>query len=79
MTPGDIVMWHDRQFGKHRFWKIEGVYLGCEGQESLIELRSLTEKPGVPGRTGGAETTFVPEPLLRDVTIYTPNIAPKAA
>ncbi len=79
MKPGDIVMWKDTAFGKHRFWKIEGVYLGCEGQESLIEIRNLTEKPGVPGRTGNAETTFVPEPLLRDQMIYTPDIGTKAA
>lgn len=74
MSPGDIVMWQDKQFGKHRFWRIEGVYLGCVGQESLVELRSLTEAPGVPARTGNAETTFVPEPLLRDAMIYTPDI-----
>ena len=79
MSPGDIVMWQDQQFGKHRFWQIEGVYLGCEGQESLVELRSLTERPGVPGRTGGNGTSFVPEPLIRNLTIYTPNIRPKVA
>lgn len=79
MKPGDIVMWQDKQFGKHRFWRIEGVFLGCNGQEGLIELRNLVEKPGVPGRTGGAETTFVPEPLVRDQLIYTPDIAAKSA
>lgn len=77
MKPGDIVLWRDDKFGKHRFWEIQGVYLGCEGQEGLVELRNLTETPGVPGRTGNAVTTFVPEPLLRDLTIYTPGITGK--
>lgn len=53
-----------------RVWRVEGVYLGCTGQEGLIELRNLFEKPGVPGRTGQMTTTFVPEPLLREVEHY---------
>lgn len=74
MKPGDIVMWRDEKFGKHRFWEIEGVYLGAEGQEGLVELRGLNYAPGVsgPGRTH--TTTFVPEPMLRSLTIYTPDI-----
>lgn len=77
MKPGDIVFWRDEKFGKHRFWLIEGYFLGCEGQESVVELRSLTERPGVPGSRGLLETTFVPEPLLRNVIIYTPDIVPR--
>jgi hypothetical protein len=72
MSPGDILVIEDKAFNKVRMWRVEGVYLGCVGQESLIELRNLMEAPGVPGRTGGAGTTFVPEPLLRGVDIYTP-------
>lgn len=79
MKPGDIVFWRDDKFGHHRFWEIQGVYLGCQGQESLVELKNLTERPGVPGLTGKATTTFVPEPLLRNVTIYTPDIRPEPA
>lgn len=66
MKPGDLVFWKDEKTGNHRFWEILGVYLGCVGQEGLVELKNLCEKPGVPWRTGGAETTFVPEPLIRD-------------
>lgn len=72
MKPGDIILWNDDKFGKHRIWRVEGVYLGCQGQESLVELRNLLEAPGVPGRTGNAETTFVPEPLVRNARLYTP-------
>lgn len=74
MKPGDIVMWRDEKFGVHRFWQIEGVHLGGEGQEGLIEIRNLMEKPGVSGPSGQHPTTFVPEPLLRNALIYTPDI-----
>ena len=76
MKPGDIVFWRDKQFGHHRFWEIQGVFLGAEGQESLVELKSLTEKPGHAHFLDPFTTTFVPEPLLRNVTIYTPDIRP---
>lgn len=72
MKPGDLIFWRDDKFGKHRFWQVEGVYLGCDGQEGLVELRNLFEKPGVPGRAGNAATTFVPEPLVRNMPLYAP-------
>lgn len=75
MKPNDIVYFEDIQFGHHRFWVVEGVFLGCEGQESLIKLRSLTEKSGYGGPAGPQPTVFVPEPLLRNVTVYTPDIS----
>lgn len=74
MQPGDIVMWRDEQFGHHRFWEIQGIFLGAEGQEGVIELKSLTEKPAHSYKTQEHPTTFVPEPLLRGVLIYTPQI-----
>lgn len=75
MKPGDIVMYRDERFGRHRFWEIEGIYLGGEGQEGLVELRGLNYTPGVsPSRTH--TTTFVPEPMLRALAIYTPDIRP---
>jgi hypothetical protein len=55
---------------------IDGVFLGAIGQVSLVELRSLTEKPGTAYGKNLPATTFVPEPLLRGFTIYTPDIAP---
>lgn len=76
MKPGDIVFWRDEKFGRHRFWEIEGVFLGAEGQEGVIELRSLSERPAHSGETQEHPTTFVPEPLLRNVTTYTPDIRP---
>jgi hypothetical protein len=73
VSPGDIVFWRDDRFGKHRFWEIQGIYLGAEGQESIVELKNLLEKPGrVSGHTTAFTHTFVPEPLLRHLAIYTP-------
>lgn len=74
MKPGDIIFWRDEQFGHNRFWEIQGVFLGAEGQESVVEIRSLTEKPAHSGEAREHPTTFVPEPLLRSATIYSPDI-----
>lgn len=74
MKPNDIVYFEDKQFGHHRFWRIEGVFLGALGQESLVELRSLTERPGHTYGSVVHPTTLVPEPMLRRFTIYTPHI-----
>lgn len=74
MKPGDIIYCPDDKFGVHRFYRIEGVFLGGIGQQSLVELRSLTEKPGGADTSSPIETTFVPEPLLRGFTVFTPDI-----
>ena len=74
MKPGDILYCPDLKFGQHRFYRIEGVFLGAVGEEGYVELKSLTERPGgAYGRAMGP-TTFCPEPLLRHFTIYTPDI-----
>ncbi len=73
MSHGDIVFCPSK-VGSPRFYKIEGVYLGAVGQEGYVELRSLTERPGHIGPKDAGPTTFVPEPLLRHFTIYTPGI-----
>ena len=70
MKPGDIIMWRDEKFGRDRFWEVHGVFLGAEGQEGLIELKSLTQRPGHTYESGIHPTTFVPEPLLRDMPCY---------
>jgi hypothetical protein len=76
MKVGDIVMWRDRKFGHNRFWEIEGVFLGGLGQEGVIELRSLSERPAHSGTAREHPTTFVPEPLLRNADFFTPASAP---
>lgn len=70
MKPFDIIIWHDEKFGHHRVWEIEAICLGGEGQEGLVRLRSLTEKPGFDENGIKHKTTLVPEPLLRDMPVY---------
>jgi len=70
MKPGDIIFWEDKQFGVHRFYRVEGCHLGAVGQESLIELRCLTEKPGTAYGKDLPATTMVPEPLVRNLPVY---------
>lgn len=73
MKVGDIAMWRDEQFGHHRFWQIRGVFLGAKGQEGLVQIESLTEKPGAAfGNV--MPVLYVPEPMLRCLSIYTPDI-----
>lgn len=65
MKPGDLVLKRDNKFGHHRLWEIEGVYLGAEGQESVVALRSLSHRPAHSGTDTTHETIFVPEMLIR--------------
>jgi hypothetical protein len=68
MTPGNVLIYRDVKFGHHRYWEVLGVFLGGENEESLIELRSLGEKPGFGDEITRA-TTFVPECLTRQLEI----------
>lgn len=76
MKPGDIVYCPDANGVCHRFYMIEGVFLGSLNQQSLIELRSMTEASGTAYGKDMPASVFVPEPLLRHFTIYTPDIKP---
>lgn len=46
-------------------WKIEGIHLGALGQESLVELKSLTHSAGWTGQWEYHPMVFVPEPFVR--------------
>jgi hypothetical protein len=76
MKPGDIVLLRDRETGYNRMWEIQGCFHGALGQESVIELKSLTERPAHSYETQEHPTTFVPEPLLRGAEIFTPASTP---
>lgn len=84
MTPGDILI-----KGGH-VWRIEGVYLGALGQQSVVELVSLTETPPAtrsppkiePHHVGFVdcpERMLVPIRLLGEVEHYTPHPAKPTA
>ena len=53
-------------------WEVQGIFLGGVGQENLIELKSLTAKPGQNGGAGNKvhHTTFVPDSLLIELYKY---------
>jgi hypothetical protein len=72
MKPGDIVMFRDDRFGRHRFWQIRSCCHGALGQEGLIELQNLLEEPGEDTEDRKHVTTWVPEPMLRRLEIFTP-------
>ena len=62
MQPGDILT-HMDNFGIVRCWRVCGIYLGGEGQESVVEIVSLTHTG--PSANGFAVPMYVPEILLR--------------
>jgi len=71
LRVGDVLRWESGQTPNniHR-WRVRSICLGAIGQESLIEMESLTHSPGV-----GAEFHFpcpiviVPEVLVRALMI----------
>jgi len=78
MKVGSIVLWRDAKFGHNRAWTVEAVCLGGEGQEGLIRLRSMFERPGVDEDGTRHETVVVPEVLLRGVEVFEPREAAAA-
>jgi hypothetical protein len=70
MKPGDILEWQCPKFSHviHQ-WRVIGVHLGAEGQESLIEAESITHKPGWTGKWEYHPRVFIPEPLTRELKI----------
>jgi hypothetical protein len=71
LQPGDVLRWQCSHYPSnlHR-WRVKSVCIGGIGQESLIEMESLTHTPGY-----GAEFSvpmpivIVPEVLVRGLMI----------
>ena len=70
MQVGDLIMYGDANYGHNRFWEVRSVCLGAVGQQGLIELKSLNEKPGRDTEGIRHDTTWVPECLIRDAKTY---------
>lgn len=70
LEPGNLIVWKDAQFGFHRVWVVESCLSGALGQESLIRICPLNEKPGFDENGNQQHSTLVPEVLLRDLTMY---------
>jgi len=70
VKPGDVIRWQCPKFPHSvHDWCVRGVHLGAVGVESLVELESLTHKPGWTGEWESHPVLFVPEVLLRDLPI----------
>lgn len=63
MKVGDLVI------DGTDIWRIDGVYLGAVGTEDLIELVTLTQKPGYVGMKT-QPSSIVPRQLIRG-KVYT--------
>ena len=63
---GDVLEWADNMRTPHR-WKVKGIHLGAVGQESLIEMESLTHSPGWTGEWEWHSILWVPEVLVRSL------------
>lgn len=72
MKPGDILEYTCPTFGTKWLYRVRGIYLGSEGQESLIEAESLSHKPGWESDIGHHPLLWIPEPLTRHLQIIEP-------
>ncbi len=75
--PGDVLEWRCPKYPEvvHR-WHVRGCHIGGEGQESLIEIESLTHEPGTVEDLSpfGLPVLWVPEPLLRGLKIVAERV-----
>jgi hypothetical protein len=62
VEPGDILTHIDGNGIVHR-WRVCGVYLGGEGQESVVEIIGISHT--CPTTDGFSVCMYVPEVLLR--------------
>lgn len=70
MNVGDILLWRDEKYGQHRAWRVVSVLLGATNTESLIEMESMFERPGMDTDGKRMTTVLVPEVLTRSLTIF---------
>lgn len=75
MMPGHLLEYRCPKFGIVFQWRVLGIYLGAERQESLIEIAPVMQAPGGDGRRY-VEATLVPEPMTRCLTVIAPGVSP---
>jgi hypothetical protein len=66
MQPGDILEYRCPIFGIAFQWRVHGIFLGADHQESLIEVSPVMARPGEHSFNG---TVFVPEPMTRNLHV----------
>ena len=71
IKPGAVIEWRCAHFPEvSSRWRVEGVFLGAVGQESLVEMESLTHSAGWTGEWEFHPRVFVPEVLLRGPWVH---------
>lgn len=71
LKPGDVLRWQCPTYPQnvHR-WRVRSVCIGGMGQESLIEMESLTHTPGYSAEfEAPMPIVVVPEVLVRSLVI----------
>jgi hypothetical protein len=78
MVIHDVIEWTCPTFGSKRRWKILGIHLGALGQESIVEMESVTHRPGqIPHLSPfPLPILYVPESLLRCLPICVESTNP---
>lgn len=71
MKVGNLILFRDNDYGHHRLWEVLSVCLGGAGQEGLVELKCLNYNAGQDTNGKQHTTTWVPEPILRNLEIFT--------
>ena len=74
--PGDILEYRCPNFGIVWQWRVRSVCLGAARQESLVELSPVMALPGVDTSGRNMATTWVPEVLVRGLTIAAREVNP---
>lgn len=64
LLVGDVLEWSGAHGDPHR-WLVKGIHLGAVGVEGLIEMESITHKPGWTGEWEWHPVVWVPEVLCR--------------
>lgn len=70
-TTGDILEYRCPNFGIVFQWRVLSIHIGAERQEDLIEVAPVMQSPGY-SHAGKMPTTWVPEPMTRDLTVVKP-------
>ena len=74
MMPGHILEYRCPKFGLMFQWRVLGIFLGAEGQESLIEVEAIFMDPGQDSSGLPYKRLLVPEPMTRSLTLVAPGI-----
>ena len=72
MNVGDLIEYRCPKFGLVTQWEVLSTCLGGMRQESLIELKPITNTPGDDYKGKRLETVWVPEQLTRGLFIAFP-------